>query len=72
MKSNLHLDISAVSIRHNTVSSPSSVSFSKDFIFDKRFHTDPNEEIIAGAGNKDTNRSDYKNDRSISAIKKEN
>lgn len=42
-KANLHLDISAVSFRHNTVSSPSSLSFSKDFIFDKRFHTDPNE-----------------------------
>lgn len=41
---NLNLDISGVSFKPVTnISSPSSVSFTKDFIFDKKFNTEPNE-----------------------------
>ena len=53
-KGALALDISAVSFKPQTqISSPSSVSFSKDFLFDRRFPTEPNEEVLA----KSTHRS---------------
>ena len=65
----LSLDISGVSYRPPT--SPSSVvSFSKDFLFDKRFNFEPNEDNVIGKV--DTNRSEMNGERSKKDLERYN